>query len=163
MSENVVLPQLYAPLFGAVSINHRRSPFLGPPSEWDVLGSDALLLTQRGERILIGERFRRKKEYEHFNDITIRWRSSMTGEVLEPHTLNCQYFIYAYIDKDKKLLGKWWVLYPTKFLEMIRSDVVKAYEFRNGAEGGSIFRAFKPHDLEIRGCVYKHGIGPLEP
>ncbi len=162
MSETIVLPQLYRSLFGGMSINHNRSPFWGPPSEWDLLGSDALLLTEKGEKILLGERFR-KKGYERFGDITLRWRSSMTGETLEAHSLNCQYFVYAYVDEAKKALGTWWVLYPTKLLEAIRSGAVSGKEHCNPEEGGSIFMAFKAQDLWRLGCVYRSGYGEYRP
>jgi len=160
MSESIVLPQLYVPLFGAISINHSRSPSWGNPSEWDILGIDALLVTQRDEKLLIGERIRHK-DYEHYQDITVRWRSSITGELLEPHSLNCQYFVYGYVDEIQKTLLSWWVLYSTKLLEFIRSGVVKGQEAANNTKGGSIFRAFKPHMLERAGCIYRHGVGRL--
>lgn len=161
MSQTIALPQLYRPLFGAVSVNHTRSPSLGPPSEWDLLGTDALLITENGAKVLIGERFRRKK-YERYRDITLRWRSSMTGDVLEARSLNCQYFIYAYVDEDKKVLGAWWVLYPNKFLEGIRSGALSGKEHINMGEGGSIFMAFNPQDLEREGCIYRHDKSRLD-
>lgn len=161
MSETIVLPQLYRPHWGAVSVNHNRSPFFGPPSEWDLLGTDALLITEKGEKILIGERFRKEK-YERFGDITLRWRSSMTGDVLEAYSLNCQYFIYAYINEDKKALGTWWILYPNKLLEGIRFGALSGKEYNNPGEGGSIFMAFKPQDLEREGCIYRYGKSRLD-
>lgn len=161
MSKTIVLPQLYRPLWGAVSVNHNRSPFLGPPSEWDLLGTDALLITEKEEKVLIGERFRKEK-YERFGDITLRWRSSMTGDVLEAHSLNCQYFIYAYVNEDKKVLGSWWIVYPNKFLEGIRSGALSGKECKNFEEGGSVFMAFNPRNLEREGCIYKNGKGRLD-
>ncbi len=161
MSETVVLHQLYTPLWGAVSVDHSRSPFSGPPSEWDLLGTDALLTTRKGEKMLIGERVRKKK-FEHYGDVTVRWRSSMTGNALETLSLNCQYFIYACVDEDKKALLTWWILYPNKLLEGIRSGALKAEEIPNAEEGSSTFKAFKPKNLEQEGCVYRHGKGPYE-
>jgi len=155
MSQTIVLPQLYRPLFGAVSVDHGRSPFWGKPSEWDLLGTDALLITEEGAKVLLGERFRRMK-YAQFGDITLRWRSSMTGDLLEAHSLNCQYFVYAYVDEEKGVLGAWWVLYPNKFLEGIRSGALSGKEETNPGKGGSIFMAFKPQDLEREGCIYRH-------
>lgn len=142
-------------------MDHSRSPFTGAPSEWDLLGVDALLVTGKGEKILLGERFR-KKEYSRFGDITLRWRSSLTGEALEAHTL-CQYFVYAHVDEGKEALGTWWVLYPSKFLEAIRSGSLSGKENCNPAEGGSVFMAFKPQDLSRLGCVYRSGYGEYRP
>jgi hypothetical protein len=142
-------------------VDHSRSPFRGAPSEWDLLGVDALLVTEKGGKILLGERFRKEK-YSRFGDITLRWRSSMTGEALEAHSL-CQYFVYAYVDEGKKALGAWWVLYPTKLLEEIRSDGLKGKECSNPEEGGSVFMAFKPQDLSRLGCIYRSGYGEYRP
>jgi hypothetical protein len=160
MSQQVVLPQVYAPLWKAVSVDHGRSPATGPPSDWDLLGSDAVVVTAEGGKILIGERFRRAK-YESFGDITLRWRSSMTGKALEINSLNCQYFVYGYVDDAKMLIGSWWVIYPNKLLEAIRSGSVRGREFTNPEEGGSVFMAFDPYGLFIEGCIYKAGVGPI--
>jgi len=156
MSETVVFPQLYKPIFKAKSISHDMSPFSGKPSEVDISGIDARLLTKNGENILIAERLR-KINYQIFGDITVRWLSTMTGDILEPKTMKCQYFIYAYIDEEQGLLGRWWIIYPNKLLEGIRAGKLKGKERRNPQDGGSIFKAFDPKDLEREGCIYKTG------
>ncbi len=86
----------------------------------------------------------------------------MTGGLLEARSLNCQYFIYAYVDESKKEIGSWWVLYPNKFLEGIRCGVLQGKEGRNVEEAGSFFMAFNPHDLELAGCIYRHGRGRVD-
>jgi len=140
MSE-IAFAVVYGPVLQAVAME-RMDAGPGGPTDPDLRGTDVVLLLRSGRRVTVAERFR-LVHYLHFDDVTLRFRSLVTGRVLEIAGLNAQYMLYAVTDAEDyrggSCLLRWDLLNGPRLLEVVEEWMVANRRENVNQNGSSSF------------------------
>lgn len=140
MSE-IAFAVVYGPVLQAVAME-RMDAGPGGPTDPDLRGTDVVLLLRSGRRVTVAERFR-LVHYLHFDDVTMRFRSLVTGHVLELAGLNAQYMLYAVTDAEDYTGGscllRWDLLNGPRLLEVVEAWVAAKHKENANRNGSSTF------------------------